>query len=123
MSETIRITIAPQKDKVRLLAAAPTHDIMKAVLDSPRRAHPRAMTTLLEGLALWHQRPLSVVLCADDADDGVAMHLCDALGYGRALHYDVELAVTTPCARRRRHELRGLGDFRDLRSLSTEVPR
>lgn len=123
MRESIKVTIAPEKDRLRILASTPTHDILKAALDSPRCAHPRAVVTMLEGLALWHQRPLSVVLCADDADDGVAMHLCDALGYGRALHYDVDLAVTTPCARRRRHELRGLGDFRDLRSLSTEVPR
>jgi hypothetical protein len=124
MSDTIMVTLAPERDKVRILASAPTHDILKAVLDSPRRAHPRAMATLLEGLALWHQRPLSVVLSADDADDGVAMHLCDALGYGRSLHYDVDLAVAIPRGARRRRELRGLGDFRDLRQLATsEVAR
>jgi hypothetical protein len=121
MSDTIMVTLAPERDKVRILASAPTHDILKAVLDSPRRAHPRAMATLLEGLALWHQRPLSVVL---SADDGVAMHLCDALGYGRSLHYDVDLAVAIPRGARRRRELRGLGDFRDLRQLATsEVAR
>lgn len=124
MSNTITVTLASEKDKVRILASAPTHDILKAVLDSPRRAHPRAMATLLEGLALWHQRSLSVVLSADDADNGVAMHLCDALGYGRSLHYDVDLAVAIPRAPSRRRELRGLGDFRALRHLSTaEVTR
>ena len=59
--------------------------VMRAVLGPTTASHPRAAATLMEGLALWHQRALSVVLCADDADDGVAMHLCDALGYGRAL--------------------------------------
>ena len=48
--------------------------------------------TLLEGLALWHQQPLSVVLSADASDDGTALGLCDALGFGRSLHYEVALA-------------------------------
>ena len=53
---------------------------LQAILGPIRTAHPRAAATLLEGLALWHQRPLSVVLSADDADDGSALGLCDALG-------------------------------------------
>ena len=80
--------------------------------------------TLLEGLSLWHQRPLSVVLSADVLDDGSALGLCDALGFGRALHYEVAVAVGERRGRRRRRELRGLGDFRDLRQLALwEVAR
>lgn len=79
-------------------------------------AHPRAAATFLEGLALWHQRPLSVVLCADDSDDGSAMGLYDALGYGvRTLHYEVGVAVR---GARPRRTLGGLGDFRDLRQFA-----
>jgi hypothetical protein len=118
MSDTIMVTIAPEPDRVRVLATTPTHDILKAVLGPARAAHPRAAATLLEGLSLWHQRPLSVVLSADVLDDGTAMGLCDALGFGRALHYDVAVAVTDRRGRRRRRELRGLGDFRDLRQLA-----
>jgi len=124
MSDTITVTIAPEPDRVRILATTPRHDILKAILGPARSAHPRAAATLLEGLALWHQRPLSVVLSADDSDDGFAMGLCDALGLGRTLHYEVGVAITERRGRRRRRDLRGLGDFRDLRQLALwEVPR
>jgi hypothetical protein len=78
--------------------------------------HRRAASTLLEGLSLWHQRKLSVVLYADALDDGCAMGLCDALGFGEeTVHYQVSVAVND---RRRRRLLGGLGNFRDLRQLS-----
>ncbi len=117
MSDAIMVTIAPEPDRVRVLATTPTHDVLKAVLGPVRAAHPRAAATLLEGISLWHQRPLSVVLSADALDDGSAMGLCDALGFGRTLHYEVAVAVTGR-GRRRRRDLRGLGDFRDLRQLA-----
>lgn len=120
MTHPITVTIAPDPARVRLLATRGSNDILKAVLAPATNTHPRAAATLLEGLALWYQQTLSVVLCADDAGDSSALGLCDRLGFGsRQLHYDIGIA--TPI-RRRRPPLGGFGDFRDLRqlSLSTE---
>ena len=123
-SDTITVTIAPEPDRVRILATTPTHNLLKAVLGPPEQAHPRAAATLLEGISLWYQRPLSVVLSADGSDDGCALGLCDALGFGRTLYYEVGVAMGERRGRRRRRDLRGLGDFRDLRQLALwEVTR
>jgi hypothetical protein len=65
----ITMTMAPEPDRVRILATTPTRDVFKSILPSAKSAHPRAAATLLEGLALWHQRPLCV-LFADALGDG-----------------------------------------------------
>ena len=89
---------------------------MRAVLGPATRAHPRAAETLLEGLALWHQQALSVVLCADVGDATSALRLEDALGFGvRNVHFEVEVALREQGRRRRR--LAALGNFADLRQL------
>jgi hypothetical protein len=50
--------------------------------------------------------------------------LCDGLGFARSLHYEVGIAFADDRRARRRRELRGLGDFRDLRRVaSAEVMR
>ncbi|MEY2936166.1 MAG: hypothetical protein RL033_6915 [Pseudomonadota bacterium] len=89
------------------------------VLAPAAAMHRRAAATLLEGLSLWHQQPLSVVLYADTPDAGCAMGLFDALGFGeRTLHYEVGLALRDG---RRRRRLGGVADFRDLRQLGLRV--
>jgi hypothetical protein len=62
--------------------------------------------------ALWLQRPLSVVLCADAEERSSALGLCDGLGIGRETLHD-EVEVFDP-----RSPRRGLGGLRDLRQLS-----
>lgn len=94
---------------------------MRAVLGPVAAMHRQAAATLLEGLSLWHQQALSVVLYADTPDAGCAMGLFDALGFGaRNLHYEVGIAVR---GGRRPRRLGGVADFRDLRQLAlhTEV--
>jgi hypothetical protein len=112
------VTIAPEQGRVRLLARTPTQDVLKAVLGPVDRAHPKAAATLLEGLSLWYQERLSVVLVADERLNSYAMSLCDTLGFGvSTLHYEVAIATLGRSKRNTPH-LVGMGDFRDLRQLS-----
>ncbi len=79
--------------------------------------HPTAATTLLEGLSLWYQQPLAVVLCVGERSCGLELGLCDALGLGRrSVYYEVGIALDE--ARHRPRRLGGPGDFRALRRLS-----
>jgi hypothetical protein len=123
MKGRLTVTIAPTRDRVRILATALGKDVLKAVLPPIETAHRRAVTTLLEALSLWHGQPLSVVLSADDSEPGFAMGLLDGLDFGEStLFYEVTLAVPDPG---RRPSLRGLGEFADLRrvALITEASR
>lgn len=117
--ERITVTIAPERTRTRLLMTQGSDELMRAVLAAPTQTHPRAATTLLEGLSLWCQRPLHVVLCVGETSDACSLELCDALGYGdTTAHYEVAIAFRG--RRRRGIRLGGLGDFRELRQLSLE---
>ena len=106
-----RIYLKPTRETTRLYLTVGGDELLRAVLPPPGVCHPRSAPILLEGLALWMQRPLSVVLCAADGDVSSALGLSDGLGFGyQTVHYEVE--VVDPARRPR-----GLGSFRDLRQL------
>ncbi len=91
------------------------NELLKASLPTAA-GHPRALLTVLEGLALWAGEPLTAVMCAgpalpkrvDEALFGVGLVPVDS-----AL---VRFEVVVP-ARGRRRTLSGVGDFRQLRRL------
>lgn len=92
---------------------------MRAILGPATATHPRAAATLLEGLSLWHQQALSVVVCVDDEASSSATRMFDDLGFGlKTVHYEVEVAFRAHPRRGRR--LHGLGNFADLRTLCLE---
>jgi len=106
-----RLLCKPSSEVTRLYLTCGERELLRAVLPPPGAQHPTAAPILLEGLSLWLQRPLSVVLYADAEETSSALGLCDGFGFGRETpHYEVEVVD-----RRRRH---GLGSFRDLRQLS-----
>ena len=112
-----RLVCKPSPEATRLLLTFGESELLRAALPPPGAQHPSAAGTLLEGLSLWLQRPLSVVLCADAEETSSALGLCDGFGIGReTLHYDVE--VIDP-----RRSRRGLGPFRDLRQLGLRMGR
>lgn len=118
--DRITVTIAPERDRTRVLATRGPDEVMRAVLGPAAETHPRAAATLLEGLSLWHQQPLSVVLCVSERCSGSELDLFDALGFGRrSVHYEVGIAVDLARPRR----LGGVGDFRALRRFAVGVGR
>lgn len=110
MDSRIRVAVAPTFNSTFLLAtAARGNEILKARLAPPSQIHRWAATTLLEGLSLWCQRPLSVVLCADEGAASSGLQLSDGFGFGhKSVFYDVEVLVRPGP---------GGPDFRQLRRL------
>lgn len=114
--ERMTVTMQPLPRETRLLAMAGRDEVMRAILGPATASHPRAAATLLEGLSLWHQQALSVVLCADAPGSSSATRMFDDLGFGvKTVHYDVEVAF--PAHPRRGRRIQGFGNFGDLRQL------
>jgi hypothetical protein len=95
-----------------LCTSAEWGDVLKARLPL-HPCHPRALLTLLEGVALWNGSRLSVVIAAEPGspswlDSGL---FGDELwpGESQLVRYEVGGHV-------RPKRLRGLGDFRELRT-------
>jgi hypothetical protein len=109
----------PYDERVGVQDLEGKDEVMRAILGPTTASHPRAAATFLEGLSLWHQQALSVVLCADVEVCSSATRLLDQLGFGtRTVHYDVEVAFLAHPRRGRR--IQGFGNFGDLRQLCLE---
>jgi hypothetical protein len=107
---TLRIT----REEVKLLVTSPLgDDLLKARLPI-RSRHPRALCTLLEGVALWSGEPVYAVISAGKycAAWLGSEHWGESLWPEESVLVQFDLAVPQP---RRRRTLRGLGDFRDVR--------
>ena len=116
--ESIWVGIHPQADSTRVLVmsgAAAT--LLKARL-APWPSHRRALSTLLEAIALWQGRPVRAALVAEPPDGPSGSGICrDSFpDFGNGLHYTIEYvsALRPP---RQRDGLDGMGHFRDLRQL------
>ena len=96
------------RGSTRVLLHRAQRDLLRAGLPAPSQGHPEAAERLLQGLSLWLQQPLSVVVYADARGNSSALGLCDGFGFGvETEHYQVEVL------RPGRHQ--GLGSFRELR--------
>jgi hypothetical protein len=118
MQMRYQVVIVPSTTRTRVLVTEGPDELLRAVLPSPSQLrHERATTTFLEGLALWLDAKLHVVLSVDAKETGFCLGLTDELGVGmRSLFFDVE--VRDRRARRRPgRRIRGVGDFADLRQL------
>ena len=114
--ESIWMAISPGPRETRVLAMdGPSTTLMKARLGRAP-AHPRAMATLLEAIALWQGRTVRAALSVGTADDGSDTTLYrEAFGDGGGPLYSVDWVPTHRRARRR--DVSGMGEFADLRQL------
>jgi hypothetical protein len=118
MQMTYTVIVIPSSARTRVLVTSGPDELMRAILPSPSAQHyERATITFLEGLALWLNAKLHVVLSVDGREAGCCLGLTDELGVGvRSLFFEVE--VRDRQARRRRGQrIRGVGDFADARQL------
>ena len=114
---TYQVAIVPSATRTRVLVTEGPDELLRAILPPASRLHARAAITFLEGLSLWVQAKLHVVLCAD-AEAGCSLGLTDELGVGvRSLFFDVEVRDGAARRRRRGRRIRGIGDFVDVRQL------
>ncbi len=117
--ESIWMGIAPSATSTRVLAmAGPRDTILKARL-SRSPAHPRAMATLLEAIALWQGRPIRAALCADARPGGSDSSLFRETftDVGGPLYTLDWIPALERGRRARRRDISGMGEFADLRQL------
>ena len=125
--ETTMVRLSPEATRTRLLITRGPMDIGKILLPPAPTVHRRAAATLLEGLSLFLDERLSVVLCVGESSgSSCELGLIDGLGCGeRSVFYEVGIAVRESRGRRRASRALRLpdGDFRDLRQLTWEWTR
>ena len=117
MSNDTWMAISPEQHSTRVIAmAGPSETILKArLLRSP--AHPRAMSSLLEAVALWQGTPVRAVLCAAGRDgESDSSIYREAFADVGSLLYTLDW-VPACRARRRHRDLTGIAGFSDLRQV------
>jgi hypothetical protein len=116
--DSIWMGIAPGVRATRVIAM---HGASETILKARLRrdpAHPRAMASLLEAVALWQGAPVRAALAADDEQTSFESSLYRAAvsDTGPSPLYTVDWVPATGRGRRRSNIV-GMGDFRDLRQL------
>jgi hypothetical protein len=110
--------ISPGPRCTRAIAiAGPSDTILKAHL-SREPSHPRVLATLLEAIALWQGEKVRAALRAAHRDGASDSSLYrDAFADFGGPPYMLEWVPAAALGRRRPRDIRGVGDFTDLRRL------
>lgn len=118
--ESIWLGLCPSSRATRVLAMrGPSETILKARL-SLRPSSPRAVTALLEAIALWEGMTVRAALVVDDspcASSSTSLYRDTFALFGEPTAlYQLEW-VPRSAARRRKNTLSGMGEFGDLERL------
>lgn len=109
----MRATITATATETRILVQDATGDRLLARLPPLAAiAHPRAIPSLLEALALCSGALVPTVLYVDERSNWQRSGLCEALGIGlETLFFEVEVIPLEHRQRRGARRLTGLGRF------------
>lgn len=112
------VVMIPSATRTRVLLSHGPDELMRAVLPPPSQVrHERSTIWFLEGLSMWLDAKLHVVLSVDVREAGFCLGLTNEMGVGMcSLYFDVEV-LERGARRRRGQRIRGIGDFADLRQL------
>lgn len=117
--ESIWLGLSPSPRSTRVLAMRGASEVILKAHLSLCPSSPRAVTTLLEALALWEGAPVRAALVVDESSTSscpttLYRDLFAVFGQNTPLY---ELDWVPRAVRRRRDGLTGLGDFGDLERL------
>lgn len=118
--EPYTLLVVPSSRHTRLMLIQGRSERLRAVLPPLTQVrHGRAVTTLLEALALWADTRVRVVLCANATACTYWLGLTDAKGCGaRSVFYEVE--VVAPQDKRQAQKVHTFGDFEDVKQWSQQ---
>ena len=117
------VVLIPTTIRTRALVSRGPDELLRALLPAPSQVRrERATVTFLEGLSLWLDARLRVVLCVDAQQASFCLGLTDEMGRClRSVFYAVEVRERG-VRRQREHRIRGLGDFVELRQQRMTWP-
>jgi hypothetical protein len=115
LGPTALLTTSPE-GVTRILVRMDDDVVLKAaLLPCYWGPHRRAIPTLLEAMALWHQAPVRAVISARDVASWSRLGLAEDLDGGvQTAHFTVEMRAPV---RERGQRIRGLGSFADAQQL------
>jgi len=116
--EAYKVVLSPSTKWTTVVVSHGPDELLRAILPPPSLVrHEQSARLFLEGLALWFDSRLHVVLSVDAQDAGSCLGLTDELGLGLCSIYFEVSVIERGVRRRRGARLRGVGDFADLRQL------
>lgn len=114
MTESIAVMIAPQAARLRILAQQGHQELLQALIKPVSPWALRVLPALLQGLADYQAKPLSVVLCADESGTSILSETFAVLRQQDKSRWPIGLAVVPSNRRRGTDWEHQFDDLRDL---------
>lgn len=110
----LTVVLAPDRIRTRILVKSPHHEVLRAALPSVQSPDNPGIPRFLEGLSMWTEQRLFVVLVADEQSNSSCGATYEALADGRSFYYEVGVAVRPRRRRTPSASAPGRVSFRDL---------